>query len=236
MKDTILTILFIGAIFIGLPLLIVWIMDRRGFAAIIVKRTLGIVSLTFGVILCGWFVYNQFAPTDAFKSNFHSGFQLIFPIICLVLGWRWVRYQGKGIEEITPSDLDCPELTASVEAAKESMPTFLAEVDKGIDGAYVKFPITTPQELTEHIWGYVHFYRDGQFNVSIANEPYDEEQDAEGRRNIPKEEIEDWQIMQPDGQIKGAHSLIALFRYHESRGVKLSPLMKKQKAQLLDAE
>jgi uncharacterized protein YegJ (DUF2314 family) len=236
MKDTILTIVAITAIFVGLPLLICWCMDRRGVASILVKRVLGAVSLAVGVALCVWVVYNQFFPTDAFKGNFHSAFQLIFPIVCLILGWKWVRYEGKAIADITPPDLDCPELTASVEAARKSLPTFLTEVDKGIDGAYVKFPITTPRGLTEHIWGYVHFYRDGQFNVSIANDPYDDEEDDQGRRNIPRENVEDWQIMQPDGNIKGAYSLIALFRYHESRGVKLSPLMKKQKAQLLDAE
>ena len=108
-------------------------------------------------------------------------------------------------------------------------------MDKGIDGAYIKFPLKTPQGLIEHIWGYVHFYRDGQFNVTIANDPFDEKQEADGRINIPIDDVEDWQIMQPDGMIKGAYSLIALFKYHEGKGMKLSPLMKKQKAQLLDA-
>jgi hypothetical protein len=50
------------------------------------------------------------------------------------------------------------------------LPTLIREVERGIDGAYVKFPMQTPQGLTEHIRGYVHFHKDGEFNVSLAKE------------------------------------------------------------------
>lgn len=187
-----------------------------------------------GAALSIWFIYNQIWPTEEFKSGFRSVFQLILPIAFLVVGWKWVRYEGKGIEEIIPPDFEFPELETSIRAARASMPSFLAEVDKGIDGAYIKFPMLTPQGITEHIWAYVHFFRDGQFNVSLANEPFDAQQSSEGRRNIPVENVEDWQIMQSDGRIRGAYSLIALFQYHEMRGYKFSPRMKKQKDQLVD--
>ena len=42
--------------------------------------------------------------------------------------------------------------------------------------------------------------------------------------------------MQPSGQVKGSYSLIALFRYREYQGKKLSPKMRKQKARLIDAQ
>lgn len=202
---------------------------------IYIKRLLGALALITGVGIAGWFVYNQIWPTDEFKRGFRSIFQLAIPIACLVVGWKWVRYQGKGIDEITPPDFKCPELEESVKNAKATMGSFLTEVDKGIDGAYIKFPLLTPQGLTEHIWAYVHFFRDDHFNVSLANTPIDDQQPSEGRRDVPLSEVEDWQIMRPDGKIKGAHSLVALFRYHENHGVKLSPLMKQQKSQLLDA-
>jgi len=182
-----------------------------------------------------WFIYNQVHPTDEFKQNFRSIFQLILPVACLIVGWKWVHYEGKGIEEVTPPDLKCPELERSIEKAKESVPTFLTEVEKGIDGAFIKYPLNTPQGLIEHIWAYVHFYKDGFFNVSLANTPEDEEADTEGRRNVPLDEIEDWQIMQQDGRIRGAYSLIALFEYRQRMGKPLSPKMRTQKEQLLDA-
>jgi hypothetical protein len=41
--------------------------------------------------------------------------------------------------------------------------------------------------------------------------------------------------MYPDGQIKGAYSLVALFQYPEKRGKKLTPKMREQKAKLINA-
>lgn len=161
-------------------------------------------------------------------------FQLVLPIVFLLVGWDWVRYQGSGIEDVNPPNLKCPELEAGVSKAKASLPGFLREVEKGVDGAYIKFPLHTAQGLTEYIWAYVHFFKDGTFNVSLANQPYDEKEKPLGRRDVPLEQIVDWQIIQPDGKIRGAYSLIALFEHWQSKGKPLSPRMKKQKALLLD--
>jgi uncharacterized protein YegJ (DUF2314 family) len=188
-----------------------------------------------GVVLMGWFIYNQFYPTPEFQRSFRSVFQLIVPIVFLKYGWRWIRYEGPGIEE-TPADFTCRELIESVKQAKDALPYFLNQVRNNIDGSLVKFPIKTPQGLTEHIWGYVHSYQDGKFNVSLANKPTDPNEAERDRRNISIDEIEDWEIMQPSGQVKGSYSLIALFRYRENQGKKLSPKMRKQKARLIDAQ
>ena len=202
---------------------------------ILTKRLFGIIAFLIGLTLGGWFIYNQIWPTEEFESSFYSIFQLAIPIMCLVIGWSWMRYKGKGIEEVIPPDLKCPELDASKERAKATLPEFITEVEKGIDGAYIKFPLKTPQNLTEHIWAYVHFHRDNRFNVSLANEPFDEHQVSEGRRDVPVDEVEDWQIVSSDGAIRGAYSLIAVFQYWERQGRTLSPLMKEQKAQLQSA-
>lgn len=162
--------------------------------------------------------------------------QLGLPVAFVFVGWKWVRYEGKGIEDVTSYDLNCPELNASAVSAHQSMPLFLIEVAKGIDGAFVKFPLKTPKGLMEHIWAYVHSFRDGKFNVSLACVPYDDTTEAEGRRDVPIEEVEDWQIMQTNGTIRGAYSLRALFAYRERVGKFISPKMKKQKAQLAPVE
>jgi len=199
---------------------------------IYIKRLFGLITLLMGISLSGWFIYNQFSPTESFKSGFRSVFQLIFPILFLITGWKNIRYKGKGIEEVIPVDLQCSELESSIAKAKDSMSDFLKEVDKGIDGAYVKFSLLPEGGPIERIWAYVHFYRDGLFNVSLANEPVDDSEDYDGRKDIAIDEVEDWQIMEPDGTITGAYSLIALFEYWENQGKPLSPLMVDQKSQL----
>ncbi|WP_165788860.1 DUF2314 domain-containing protein [Rubritalea profundi] len=189
-----------------------------------------------GIALSGWFIYNQFCPTEEFKSGFKSVFQLFFPLICLVTGWKNIRYKGKSIEEVVPADLQCSELEASVAKAKETMSDFLKEVDKGIDGAYIKFPLQSEDGPIEHIWAYVHFYRNELFNVSLANEPIDDSEDYDGRQDVGIDQVQDWQIIDSDGSIRGAYSLIALFEYWGNQGKDLSPLMKLQKSQLTYAK
>jgi hypothetical protein len=203
--------------------------------AYLFKRTFGALALLIGLGIGAWFVYNQFWATAEFQHTYRSPIQLAVPIACIVVGWKWLWDEGKGIEEITQPELKCPELEEGVKAALESLPYFLEQVSKNTHEAYIKFPLTTPGGMTEHIWAYVHFFRDDLFNVSLANEPIDGLQAAAGRRDVHLSQVEDWQIIEPDGRIKGLHSLIALFRYHENRGLKLSPKMKKQKALLIDA-
>jgi hypothetical protein len=135
---------------------------------ILIKRALGALTFIIGLTLVAWFVYNQFWPTEEFKSGFRSVFQLLLPIGFLVLGWRWMRYEGKGIEEVIPPDLRCAELDASVEEARASLPEFIREVEKGIDGAFVKFPLHTPQGRIEHIWPTYIFTKTG---VSMSPSP-----------------------------------------------------------------
>jgi uncharacterized protein YegJ (DUF2314 family) len=190
----------------------------------IAKRVLGVLAIAAAVALV--------AHTLAGGQG-RIGF--VGAAVLAVVGIVWLRDPGKGIDEITPPDLTCPELEASVAKARATLPQFLPHVEKGVDGAFVKFPLETAGGRTEHIWGYVHFYKDGRFNVSLANRPRDPREPAEGRRDVLIGQVEDWQIMQPDGRIRGAHSLVALFKYHEARGVKLTPKMRKQKASLVDA-
>ncbi len=46
-----------------------------------------------------WFVYNQFWPTEDFKASYRNVFQLIIPIACLAVGWKWFRYKEFGIRK-----------------------------------------------------------------------------------------------------------------------------------------
>lgn len=200
----------------------------------VAKRGLGGVSLVFGSAIVLWFLYNQVWPTREFKDGFRSIFQLALPIGMIWIGWRWLTDAGAGVEE-QDIDIESPELVASVAEAKRTLATFKAEVEKHIDGAYLKFPLVTDKGVTEHIWAYVHHYADGVFNVSLANAPYTQEGEIEPRRDVNEAEVEDWQIMLPDGRSRGAYSLAAAFRYLDRIGVRSNRTMRKQRAQLIDA-
>jgi uncharacterized protein YegJ (DUF2314 family) len=200
---------------------------------IVWRKIFGVLALLIGSSTLAWFAYNQIYPTPEFQRNYFGLFQLAVPIAFLIVGWRWLRYEGAGIEE-TPGAFKCPELVDSVVRAKATLPYFIKQVEQNIDGAFVKFPMKTVQGITEHIWAYVHSFRDGRFNVTLANTPKDPKEPQRGRRDVPMEQIEDWQIVQPDSRIKGAYSMIALFQNRQNQGKSLTPKMRKQKAQLID--
>jgi uncharacterized protein YegJ (DUF2314 family) len=149
-------------------------------------------------------------------------------------GRRWLLDIGPGIETLQ-IDPNAPELLASVDKARHTMPFFLDAVRRHQDGTYIKFPLVTDGGVTEHIWAYVHHYSDGVFNVSLANAPVTQKEALESRRDVPEAEVEDWQIMTPDGRIKGGFSLRALFEHVDRNGIHLNRTMRQQRSQFVDA-
>ena len=198
------------------------------------KRVLGGISFVVGIAIVVWFAYNLASPTPAFRRSFRSVFQLIVPAAMIWYGWRWLRDDGPGIETLQ-IDPHAPELVASVETAKRTMPLFLEAVRRHEDGAYIKFPLKTDAGVTEHIWAYVHHYGAGAFNVSLANSPHTQRAPLERRFDVSEADVEDWQIMTAEGRIKGAYSLRALFEHVDQKGIHLNRTMRKQRAQFLDA-
>jgi uncharacterized protein YegJ (DUF2314 family) len=198
------------------------------------KRMLGGVALLMGVAILGSVAYNLVWPTESFRSSYRTVFQFILPLAMVWYGWRWLLDIGPGVESVQ-IDPDAPELAASVLKARRTLPAFLEVVRRHEDGAYIKFPLVTEAGVVEHIWAYVHHYAEGVFNVSLASAPFTQASGADARRDVPASEVEDWQIMTPDGHIRGAYSLRALFEHLERKGVHLNRTMRQQRAQLLDA-
>jgi MFS family permease len=223
------------SVVVCLSVVALWIRDRGGILGTVVGKTLGALALVIGVTIIGWFIYNLFAPTPEFRSSYRTVFQLAVPIGLVWFGWRSLTSAGPGLEQVS-ADLARAELMEAAAKARETLPWFIEQVERNVDGAFVKFPLTSPYEGTEHVWGYVHCFRDGAFNVSLATRPYDRAHEPSGRRDVQIDQVEDWQIVYPDGTIKGAYSLIALFQHFESTGRKLGRKMRLQKAQLIDAE
>ena len=231
---TILTIVSILVIFLGIPLLIVWLKDRAGITGVIVKRVIGAISFLFGVIIVGWVAYNIFFPTKEFQASYKSFFQIGAPVVMIWIGWKWLTDTGPGIEEQN-IDFDAPELVAAKRRAQESLPEFVDQVNQRVDNALIKFPFKTEGNVTEHIWAYVLGYANGVFSVSLANVPLTQGDSYEGQRDVPEAEVEDWEILLPDGRIKGAYSYIGAFQHLENRGIKLNKTMLREKNKLINA-
>ena len=236
MADNIIAIAFIIVLFIGIPVLILWLRDRSKFAGGIVTRLFGLVTLLSGVALLIFIFYSFFKSTPSFGAeSLKYLFWLLFPIGFIAFGWKWLNDSGPGIEDHN-IDFDSPELITSVEKAKATLPFFIDNVKKHMDGAYLKFPFQTDEDITEHVWAYVHHYENRSFNVSMVNEPYSQKGEYEQRVDVPEKDVEDWQIMYPDGKIKGGYSYIGALEYLERKGIRFNRTLTDQKNQLIDAE
>lgn len=147
---------------------------------------------------------------------------------------RWIRDPGHGLERVPP-DLEVPGLADSVRRARETLPSFIELVKRDGDRAFIKFPIMVESGVTEHLWGCVRSFNGDAFIVSLANDPFQKEAIDSGERKVAISDVQDWMVVNPDGQIRGAYSLIALLESLERDGKWLSPRMRKQRALLVDA-
>lgn len=215
------TIAAIAAIFLVLPVVLLKARDKGHL-----KTGFGVLAVLAGLGIAGALV-NHFGPGYGASWDASGWVGVGLSALLLFLGVRWIRHGGPGIEHVPP-DFQCEELKASVGKARAALPWFLEQVDKNVEGAYIKFPLRTVGGTTEHIWAYVHTFKNGAFNVALANRPFDPGQESAGRFDVPLEEVEDWQVMYPDGRIRGAYSVLALLEHFESRG-KLTRRMRVQR-------
>lgn len=235
MASIVLSVVFILVLMIGVPVLVLWIRDRGGIVGAGVNKLLGATALLIGLVILGWVVYNFFSPTEEYRRNYHTILQIAVPLWMVWLGWKWLTDQGIGLEAL-PVDADCDEWHEGVERARYSMNLFLTEVDRNIDGAFVRFPFRMPDGTIEHVWAYVHSFRNGAFNVSIPEVAQEEAGPSSNRPDVPLEEVEDWMIIRDDGRVAGAFTEIAQIQRYEASGRRLSKKMKKQKAAFEDLE
>lgn len=202
----------------------------------ILKRLMGIVAIFVGVVLLGWYLYNQLYPTAEFREGYKGLYQLVFPILSVWYGFRWLLNLGPGIDHRQDVDYKNPIFIAALAQARRTLPDLIERLKPHADNFYIKFPIVTDAEVTEHIWGYVHHYEDGVFNVSLANVPHTQKAPIDQRRNVPEDQVEDWQIFHADGKVEGSWLTVALFQSIEAKGEAFTGKMRKQRALLMQAD
>lgn len=121
--------------------------------SLIGTKFLGAIGLATGLFLLGWFSYNQFYPTESFKSGYRSILQLVFPIVCLISGWKAIFYKGKSIEDVTPNfdSSKAEEAQRAKEKARNQLHQFIKEVKKNTLVTMINFPWNVDGEIIE-IW------------------------------------------------------------------------------------
>jgi uncharacterized protein YegJ (DUF2314 family) len=234
----------LGIAAMGLALL-VWARRRRTYspsAAFVsdirsryyVRRVAGFACLALALVTMGGGLWLGAERVRAGRGMAGVVVLLGFGGFLLYGAIRWIRDPGHGLERVPP-DLEVPELADSVRRARETLPSFM-ELAKGEgDRAFIKFPIAVEDGFTEHLWGWVRSFNGDAFSVSLANAPFQKGALDSGERKVAVAEVEDWMVVNPAGQIRGAYSIIALMQCLERDGKWLSPRMRRQRALLVDA-
>lgn len=199
------------------------------------SKLLGGALLAAGAGIVGWVVWNLVSPAGSMEFNAPEVGQTVAGFVLMWFGWRRVTDPGKGVER-QEIDWDAPELVESIKRAHERIDYFIGRVNANVDGAYIKFPFETDSGIKEFVWGYVHNFRDGVFNVSMANTPHSQSGDFQIRRDVPQADILDWQIMLDDGKLEGAYSLQGALAYLQRKGVPMNKTLRMQRDALVDAK
>jgi hypothetical protein len=219
-------------VFVGL---IHWAGDQDGLLRAIVNVGVGSVITLWGLIRLGGFIYSLpqklNMPDAAILDSIFD--QFVVPIVVVLYGWSWISDPGRGIDK-QDVDSESPELLEAGKRAGNTLPYFVDQVRRHVDEAYIRFSQATDEGSAYSMWGYVHHYENGVFNVSPVNEPYSKKREFGKRIDVPESAVEDWQIIQDDGRIKGAHTYVGAFQYLERTGVWLNRALRKQKTLLVD--
>jgi len=114
-----------------------------------------------------------------------------------------------------PIAYDDPLMLAAVDQARRTWSTFLDLYPQHPDTTIVKFRLRTKSGDIENVWGDLLELRDDQATVSLRTPPVGETDVREPRMTIPVTDIVDWQIMFPDGTLRGGFTQQATFRIIE---------------------
>jgi uncharacterized protein YegJ (DUF2314 family) len=114
-----------------------------------------------------------------------------------------------------PVALDDPLMLAAVDQARQTWGTFLRLYAEHPETTIVKFRLRTKSGDIENVWGDLLELGDDRATVSLRTPPVGET-DAHGpQMTIPVADIVDWQIMFPDGTLRGGFTQQATFRIIE---------------------
>jgi uncharacterized protein YegJ (DUF2314 family) len=110
---------------------------------------------------------------------------------------------------------DDPLMLDAVAQARRTWDTFLALYPQHPETTIVKFRLRTTSGDIENVWGDLLALSDDQATVSLRTPPIGETDRREPRMTIPVADIVDWQIMFPDGTLRGGFTQQATFRIIE---------------------
>ena len=198
------------------------------------KRAFGFIAMVLGIgVLVMGIGQPWLAPEKPFRVGPLIG-ALVFGGAFLSFGRKWLfNLIALDVLPVEPGD---PEIAEATRRAQATLPTFWNYLAQSRYECFVKFPMQTKEGRAEHIWGVVHSRNNGDVVVSLANDPVERPQESADRRVVSVNDIEDWQVVVSESEIRGGYSIGAMERIAKARGYRISRSDRKRLRAFVDVE
>lgn len=110
---------------------------------------------------------------------------------------------------------DDPLMLAAFDEAKRTWTTFLALYREHPQASIVKFRLHTTAGEIENVWGDLLALEDARATVFLRTPPVGKTDVRDPQITVPLADIVDWQVMLPDGTLRGGFTQQATFRIIE---------------------
>ncbi len=112
-------------------------------------------------------------------------------------------------------------MQAAVRKARTSTDRFRAHYARWPYDAFVKIQFVSSTNQVEHLAAHVEQFDGNRLSVLLVTPPVTHEGRLERRCEIGLDEIEDWQVTEPNGTIHGGFTQRAMFEIARRDGVEL---------------
>ena len=185
-----------------------------------VKRFLGLLTVITGsglTIAAAYFlVTRQFEGVEWVGMIFGS----LLGIGFVRIGIRWLL----NIIDVNVYGVDGndPRILLAKSRAHSEMKRFRRYLQEGEHHCFVKFPLEVGAGDIEHVWAVVHSHDRGVFNVSLASDPLKDPELSTDRFTVAESNVEDWQVMISENEIRGGFSVRAIAEIMQADGYRIS--------------
>ena len=156
---------------------------------------------------------------------------LIVILAVIVLIWIGFKYATPRAVPISPED---PRWKEAVQRARATLPQ-LRELHQAGREVWVKFPLPTRAQTTEHVWGKLVAVENDRLRCTVETPPVaGRASGSPSEITVSAREIEDWQAELADGKIRGGFTTRAQAAIAKQQGVSVPRHVEEMIARMVD--
>jgi len=154
--------------------------------------------------------------------------------IALGLGllWAWERARSQK-HKVTPIDPNDPLWKSAIQHASDTIPLMRELFSQYGTEMQVKYPLTTDSGQIEHVWGQLISLDASTMTVTLATQPINAVS-ARPPFGIPLADIEDWQFVSSNGQVRGGFTTQAQIAIAKKTGSSIPPHIAESESKFVD--